>query len=79
MIIRKLIIFATVLICICGCSGNTAREKESDSTIPSPLQERMIEEGWYKPKNKPNGELPKEYGVKSKYGQQDNYFDINNI
>ena len=33
-------------------------------------------EGWYIPKIKPSGELPKEYGVKSKFGQQDNYFDI---
>ena len=77
MIICKIIILATVMICISGCSGNTACEKESDSIILSPPQERMIEEGWYKPKNKPNGELAEQYGVKSKYGQQDNYFDIN--
>lgn len=36
----------------------------------------MLEEGWYIPKTTPSGELPKEYGVKNKYGQQDNYFDI---
>lgn len=77
MNISKIIIAVTLLVWISGCSGNTEREKVSDSLVLSPLQKRMIEEGWYKPKNKPNGELPKEYGVKSKYGQQDNYFDIN--
>lgn len=45
-------------------------------TTLSDSQNRLISEGWYIPKTKPSGELPKEYGVKSKFGQQDNYFDI---
>lgn len=80
MNIRKTIftlIFVTFMIASYGCSGKTVREKKSDDVILSPQQESMIEEGWYKPKNKPNGELAEQYGVKSKYGQQDNYFDIN--
>lgn len=39
-------------------------------------QERLLADGWYFPKSKPSGELSKEYGVKSRYGQHDNYFDI---
>lgn len=66
----------SVLLCVVGCSGNTARENTSDTNTFSPQQEALIDEGWYIPKDKPSGELPKEYGVKNKYGQQDNYFDI---
>ncbi len=77
MNIIKIIIAVILLIWNSGCSGNSERKKVSDSLVLSPNQESMIEEGWYKPKNKPNGELAEQYGVKSKYGQQDNYFDIN--
>ncbi len=65
-----------LLICIAGCSGHTNRDVPTDTNKLSQQQEALIDEGWYIPKNKPSGELSKEYGVKNEYGQQDNYFDI---
>lgn len=68
-------IFSVFLLCVTGCSGNNSCEK-TDTNALSQQQKAMIEEGWYIPKNKPIGELSKEYNIKNKYGQQDNYFDI---
>lgn len=69
-------IFAVILLCVVGCSGNTGRNNEVDADTLSPQQEALVEKGWYIPKNTLSGELSKEYGIKNKYGQQDNYFDI---
>lgn len=66
----------SLLICIAGCLGHTNRDVATDTNTLSQQQEALIDEGWYFPKDKPSGELSKEYGVKNKYGQQDNYFDI---
>lgn len=71
------IIFAIVtLLNLTGCNGSRTQENYSDSTELSLSQEQLISDGWYIPKTVPEGELPKEYGVNSKFGQQDNYFDI---
>lgn len=60
----------------CGCNNNSRSDQtQQDSTLSS-TQRSLLEEGWYVPKTTPSGELPREYGVKNKYGQQDNYFDI---
>lgn len=76
----KTSIFAIIIIlsvlCIEGCSGHTNKDVATDTNMLSQQQEALIDEGWYFPKDKPSGELSKEYGVKNKYGQQDNYFDI---
>ena len=69
--------FVTFLIWGSGCSGTADRNNVSDTQILSTQQKSMIEDGWYIPKNKPHGELSELYCTKSKYGQQDNYFDIN--
>ena len=58
-----------------GCANNASNHQTESITL-SDSQNNLISEGWYIPKIKPSGELPKEYGVKSKFGQQDNYFDI---
>ena len=61
---------------VCGCNNNSRSDQtQQDSTLSS-AQRSLLEEGWYVPKTTPSGELPREYGVKNKYGQQDNYFDI---
>lgn len=61
---------------VCGCNNNSRSDQtQQDSTLSS-TQHSLLEEGWYVPKTTPSGELPREYGVKNKYGQQDNYFDI---
>lgn len=61
---------------VCGCNNNSrSNQTQQDSTLSS-TQRSLLEEGWYVPKTTPSGELPREYGVKNKYGQQDNYFDI---
>lgn len=73
--ISAIIIILSVL-CIEGCSGHTNKDVATDTNMLSQQQEALIDEGWYFPKDKPSGELSKEYGVKNKYGQQDNYFDI---
>lgn len=58
-----------------GCGENTTHGNQ-DETELTEKQEKLIEEGWYIPKTGISGEFPSEYGVKPKYGQQDNYFDI---
>lgn len=65
-----------VSVTVYGCANNNSNGKSETSTTISDSQNKLISEGWYIPKTKPSGELPKEYGVKSKFGQQDNYFDI---
>lgn len=60
-----------------GCIHNkTSKDCQKDTTKISEIQKNLINNGWYIPKSIPSGELSEEYGVKSKFGQQDNYFDI---
>lgn len=75
---RKYIILAATVLGIIetGCSNSNTSMAKQDTQSVSEVQELLIEKGWYIPKSAPNGELSKEYGIKSKYGQQDNYFDI---
>ena len=74
---KTYIFFAlSTLLSLTGCKGSRIQENNSNSTELSPSQEKLMGEGWYIPKTVPEGELAKEYGIKSKYGQQDNYFDI---
>lgn len=65
-----------VSVTVYGCANNNSNGKSEISTTISDSQNKLIIEGWYVPKTKPVGELSKEYGVKSKFGRQDNYFDI---
>lgn len=74
-ILRTFAIIITLLSVI-GCNGRRFQENNSDAIELNSLQEKLIGDGWYLPKTIPEGELSKEYGVKSKFGQQDNYFDI---
>lgn len=75
--LKIFIAFAIItLLSLTGCNGRRFQENNSDSIELNSLQEQLIGEGWYLPKTVPEGELSKEYGVKSKFGQQDNYFDI---
>ena len=60
----------------CSNVTNTAQSQGQETAELSQYQKSLVDEGWYFPKIKPTGELPIEYGVKNKYGQQDNYFDI---
>ena len=60
----------------CSNVTNTAQSQGQETAELSQSQKSLVDEGWYFPKIKPTGALPIEYGVKSKYGQQDNYFDI---
>ncbi len=59
-----------------GCNHNQTSAPHQNTTKISEIQKKLINEGWYIPKSIPSGELSKEYGVHSKFGQQDNYFDI---
>lgn len=74
--IVKFFVPLSILLCVIGCSGETGRDNTSDTNAFSPQQEALVADGWYIPKTSPAGELSKEYGIKNKYGQQDNYFDI---
>lgn len=74
--IVKFFVPVSILLSVVGCSGNSARNNTSDTNALTPQQEALVADGWYIPKNTPTGELTKEYGIKNKYGQQDNYFDI---
>lgn len=68
------IICGNSIISSCG-NGNSTNQVGNDIVL-SAEQEEMIASGWYIPKKLPSGELSREYGIKGKYGQQDNYFDI---
>ncbi len=68
------IIYGDLIISSCG-SNNSTNQVERDIVL-SAEQEEMVASGWYIPKTLPSGELSQEYGIKGKYGQQDNYFDI---
>lgn len=59
-----------------SCSGGNSASSQQEGQAPSSQQSALTEAGWYTPKPSVSGELSKEYGVRSKYGQQDNYFDI---
>lgn len=59
-----------------GCVGMSTQSPADKTTRLTEKQEKLIEEGWYIPQTNLSGELPSEYGVKPKYGQHDNYFDI---
>ena len=74
--IVKIFVPISILLFVVGCSGNTGRENTSDTNALSPQQETLVADGWYIPKTTPAGESSNEYGIKNKYGQQDNYFDI---
>ena len=73
ILLSLLVVFVSVITG--GCTNNVSNNQSGTITL-SDSQNNLISEGWYIPKIKPSGELPKEYGVKSKFGQQDNYFDI---
>ena len=70
--ISAIIIFLSIplLICIEGCSGHTNKDVATDTNTLSQQQESLIDEGWYFPKDKPSGELSKEYGVKISMGNK---------
>lgn len=72
----KLFITVLSLFVLTGCAGGSASSQEQPDSTLTASQNELISEGWYIPKTKPSGELSKEYGVKNKFGQQDNYFDI---
>lgn len=72
----KFFVAVSFLLCVVGCTVNNERDNASDTNALSPQQEALVADGWYIPKTIPSGELSKEYGIKNKYGQQDNYFDI---
>jgi hypothetical protein len=60
-----------MFIISCGGHENAPIEKE----IPNEVQSHLQEEGWSQEQPK-NGDMPESYGVHTKYGLQDNYFDI---
>lgn len=76
--ISKFVILVLLFLSILetGCSNSGTSTKKQDTTRFSKNQEDLMEKGWYIPKSAPVGELSSKYGVKSKFGQQDNYFDI---
>lgn len=77
IIITLFIIFVLCLPTLfCGCNIRSRGIQDGQDSNSSNTQQTLLEEGWYIPKTTPSGELPNEYGVENKYGQQDNYFDI---
>ena len=74
--INVLAISVLVAVSLLSCHSSNTQSAETEEDSLTPYQESLVEEGWYIPKTLPEGELPKNYGVKSIYGQQDNYFDI---
>lgn len=75
---KKLRPLFVVFVTLCSCTNNVSNNQSETTMTLSDSQTELINEGWYIPKTKPEGELPKEYGIENKYGQQDNYFEIKN-
>lgn len=79
-IIMKQLLSQGFVVCLfihlLGCSNKVSPNQEERESMITASQEKLLSDGWYFPNEVPTGELPKEYGVKAKYGQQDNYFDI---
>ena len=77
MRIKTIFILCFALLLFSGCANNK-KEKVETSPVLSEIQKKYIDEGWLlKSDSSMDGELPSSYGVKPKYGLQDNYFDIN--
>jgi hypothetical protein len=74
--IRFIAFFCVAISSLTSCTTKTSSHGESEEPKLSELQQKLIDDGWCIPKTLPNGELSNEYGIKNKYGQQDNYFDI---
>lgn len=69
-----ILLIMTVPIILMSCGTNT-NSKTIDKHEPTKNQQVLLDKGWIfnTPKD---GDLPENYGVKSIYGTQDNYFDI---
>lgn len=70
----NIIMATTLMACTVGCMRNSAIM--NNKTELNDNQKELINDGWYIPSIIPTGELSAEYGIKSVFGQQDNYFDI---
>lgn len=71
---------ATILTAACflaGCSGsNNSGETAAAQAELTEQQDSLMQHGWQMPATVTTGELPEQYGIRSRYGQQDNWFDI---
>lgn len=71
---------ATILTAACflsGCSGsNNSGETAAAQAELTEQQDSLLQHGWQMPATVTTGELPEQYGIRSRYGQQDNWFDI---
>ena len=76
--LRRFAILVSIVLGVIGvgCNRNGTSTIKQYTTKISEVQEKLINDGWYIPESIPSGELSKKYGVKSIFGQQDNYFDI---
>lgn len=76
MKIINAILAVTIIAGLISCSRGLNGGEMQQAASLTPEQEQLASEGWYMPKTPPTGELAKEYGVKARFGRQDNYFDI---
>ncbi len=63
------------MIILTSCGGNNNQNTQSESNQLNVIQEQLQAKGW-KFITHQGGDMAEEYGVKPKYGIQDNYFDI---
>ena len=73
---KKLLAFCLTVLLFASCGTHSRQSQtQSDDNQLSVTQERLRAQGWkfVIPKG---GEMGEEYGIVSKYGTQDNYFDI---
>ena len=63
------------IICTLSVSCAKTNSEQSNSNELTQKQVQLKDEGWIFVQHK-GGEMESKYGVKSKYGIQDNYFDI---
>ncbi|MCD8297177.1 MAG: hypothetical protein LUC88_06345 [Prevotella sp.] len=75
-IIHKAILLLGISLLVLGCGRTTSKNMEEKTVTLSEEQDALIDAGWYVRSTMPSGELPEEYGVENRYGQQDKYFDI---
>lgn len=69
-------LLTSISIIVTSCANNSTSKNDKDSKTHTAYQENLISEGWHFPNSQYSGELPNKFGIKSIYGQYDNYFDI---
>ena len=69
----------TAALLLMGCASNNGNNGGGETAAKAELteqQDSLMQHGWQMPATVTTGELTEQYGIRNRYGQQDNWFDI---